>query len=223
MTKILLVEDDQKYLEFMKNILLEEGYEVDAVSDVASALEFASKRQYNLIVSDYQMEIMDGLRLVKTIKNMQSMIRSIILTGYPDEESELLAIGGVANQYIVKEKPVNVILKYIEKVLNDRVVEEKEDLLVSISEGIVLDKKHHTVVKDEEEVILTPKEFSILELFLREKGEILSRQRIIQEVWGLNSTDVDERMVDIHVKNIRDKLKTFSLVSIRGFGYKWNE
>lgn len=223
MKRILVVEDDSSYLELIKNVLKEHGYEVDGVTDPLVALEQVSKNTYDLVVSDYDMKIMDGIRLVKTIKNMQPMIRSIILTGYPDEESEIAALEGVVDQYIVKEKPMSVILKYIEKVLTTQLVVASSETLVSESENIILDKKRHEVKKNGIVLSLTPKEFGILHLFLDQKGEILSRDDIIREVWGINPNEVEERMVDIHIKNLRDKLKTFSIVSIRGFGYKWNE
>ena len=223
MRNILLVGGDKKYDEEFSRELEKNNYNVDVVQGSLEALEYASKRNYDMIISETHMEIMNGIRLIKTIKNMQPMIRTFILTSYSDDTSELEALETDVDQYLVREKSMNVILKYIDKVFASRMTNAGADLLVSLNENIVVDIRKHEVKKDGVLVPLTPKEFGVLRVLLESKGEIFEREEIINRVWGVDVKRVEERMVDIHIKNLRDKLNTYSIVSIRGFGYKWVE
>ena len=223
MKKILLVDGDRNYFEAFSKELKENDYIVDAVGCSLEALEFVSRVNYDMIISEYHMDVMDGVRLIKTVKNMHPMIRTIVLTNSADEDSELEALEMEIDQYLVKDKSIKVIIKYIDRVFSSRISRVGADLLTSSNENIVVDTKKHEVRKDGMPIHLTPKEFAILQVFLESKGEIVDRAEIIRRVWGVDVSRVDERMVDIHIKNLRDKLNTYSIVSIRGFGYKWVE
>lgn len=223
--KILLVEDDASYRSTLKTIFENEGYEIDAVDNPISGIEFFANNRYDLVISDLKMELMNGVRFLTSIKNMDENIKTMIITACPDDETELMAVDQNVDKYISKDKSLVVILRHVQQLLGEYGSKtNKGDMkITSKSENIVIDLLSHEVRKNEEVVQLTPKEFMLLLLFLRNSGTVLSRDKIISEVWGTPLEEIDERVVDAHVKKLRAKLSTFSIVSIRGYGYKWNE
>lgn len=224
MERILLVEDEQIYRDLLKKIITEKGYAVVAVDNPISGVEELVRNSYDLVISDLRMKEMDGIRFINTAKTIQENIKTIILTGAPDEESEMDAIDNQVDMYLVKEKGKNVLLKYIDLVLQKEMGNaDNSDILRSKVENIMLDKKTHKVFKQEEELELTRIEFELLKLLLENKDKVMTRAEIIEKVWLISAEEVESRIVDVHMKNLRDKLQTFSIVTIRGYGYKWNE
>lgn len=225
MANILIVEDDVSYIETLKKVLEDNDYSVDYTNDPIQALEFVSTKPFDLILSDLHMNVVNGLRFAKSAKRIQPEIKIMILTGFPDEATEIEAIDSDIDAYLPKEKGMNIILKYVEQTLKKKTVidSERNKILVSQLEGIRLDKRKHEVYKEEERIELTPKEFNILELFLENKRVTLTRLEIIEKIWGSDLNEIDERSVDAHIKNLREKIRVHSIISVRGLGYKWNE
>ena len=224
MERILLVDNDSDYREFLYKIMKEEGYEVDAVDNPITAIEYLAKDEYNMIISDLRMKEMDGLRLANSAKNIQPAIITIILTDDPDEETELKSLSNHIDLYMDKEKSMNVILEYVKTVLaKERKKNGAHVVLRSKSNDIVMDIREHKVFKEGVELALTPKEFELLRFLLGNKNKIVSRDEIIEYIWAVNASEIDVRVVDVHMKNLRSKLNVFSIVTIRGYGYKWNE
>lgn len=225
MEKLLVIDDQIEYLEFLSNALRSLGYDVKSANSPVVGLEMFVSEHFDLVLSDLKMDIMDGIRLAAAIKSMNKQTKVIILTANPTEETEISALDVKVDQYISKDKSIEVIRRYIENVLNQK---KEDDLgrklqLFSTPEQIVMNLVEHTVYKQGVPVQLTLKEFQLLKFFLENKNIALSREMIIDAVWEENYIDVDERVVDVHVKKVRNKLKAFSLMSLRGLGYKWNE
>lgn len=221
MEKILVVEDNEEYLMLLKKILEGEGYIVDSAVTSLAALEFLAKNNYSLIISDLYMQDIDGIALVTTAKRIDPNIRTIILTGQPHEDTELVAIESNVDLYLSKEKSLDLVLRYVASLMKDRTYKNTGVILESRSQNIILNLKTHEVKKNNELIELTPIEFEILQYFLESMNVRLSREEIIMRVWGEDVTS--SRVVDVHVKNLRDKLSIFSITTIRGYGYKWNE
>lgn len=119
---------------------------------------------------------------------------------------------------------MEVIVKYIKVLLEKRKFRTPiNEEVTSREEGICITLNTHLVTKNNVEVSLTPREYQILKVFLENKGVTLSRQEIINVVWGNPVEEIDERTIDLHIKNIRSKLDIVSLITVRGYGYKWNE
>lgn len=225
MEKLLVIDDQIEYLEFLSNALKNLGYDVKSANSPVVGLEMFVQEHFDLVLSDLKMEVMDGIRLAATIKSMNKQTKVIILTANPTEETEISALDVKVDQYISKDKSIEVIRRYIENVLNQKKEDEfgKQLQLFSTPEQIVMNLVEHTVYKQGEQIQLTLKEFQLLKFFLENKNIALSREMIINAVWEENYIDVDERVVDVHVKKLRNKLKAFSIMSLRGLGYKWNE
>ncbi|MDH6367495.1 MULTISPECIES: response regulator transcription factor [unclassified Breznakia] len=223
MEQILLVEDDRSYGQFLTKLLTDHGYSVDLCENPIDGIEQLTKHTYDLVISDLVMPDMNGVRFTKAAKNIQANIKTIILTANPDDESEVESINNQIDLYMVKEKGIQVILKYIRLVLDRKETVKQDYVLYSKANQIELNQKTHQVYKEGEVVNLTRKEYELLAMFLQNKGNVLSREELIESVWMMDIHDVEPRVVDVHIKNLRDKLRIFSLVTIRGFGYKWNE
>ncbi len=224
MEKILLVEDNVEYGKMLTKILSETGYQVDYFSDPLEAIECTVKNQYDLIISDYELGVMTGIRLIKTVRNIQGGIKAIVLTGFEDERFEFEAIENEVDMFLGKDKSMKLILTYIQQVLK----QEKKSVgdvteLSSKAEKIVLVKERHEVYKNGVLVELTPKEFQLLEYFLENKKKKITRKEMIEKLWLVEFEEMEPRVIDVHIKNLREKLNIFSIVSIRGQGYKWNE
>jgi len=227
MAEILLVEDEQKYIETLTKILTDMGHDVTATTDVVKGLEFFQTKRFDLVISDLMMEVMDGVRFLSFIKRMNPAVKTIILTGFPTTDTELAALDIHVDYYLSKELRQEVFVKYIENVLANPI--EAYDMvqtatkLVSVRESIEIDLKEHIVYKYGVPVELTVKEFQILIYFLKNKQAAISREQIINTLWDCDHELVNYRVVDSHIKSLRRKLNIISLQSIRGVGYKWNE
>ncbi|MGY3778063.1 response regulator transcription factor [Isobaculum melis] len=222
MKKILFVDDNEEYRLFFKELLIVYHYDVTVASSASEGLEMYKTEFFDLIISDLKMTIIDGLQFLYLIRKMDENAKVILLTSSDEDEDEVKGLELNANDYIKKSASIKVLLKRIEKVLNESIVFETAELRSS-AENIKIDLKTRKVYKNEEEVSLTLKEFSILVLFLRNKNIVLSRELMIKEVWRTNDEFVDIRIIDTHVKRIRAKLFVNCIFSIRGVGYEWVE
>lgn len=227
MPRILFVEDDKGYRDNLVNVLESHGYDVEAAENAIHAIELFPDYEYDLILSDLQMDGMDGVRFLKYIKKVKPEMKTIILTGAATSDSEYEALELDVDQYLDKDVRMDVLLKYIERVLNKnnnlRIVRDKEKILKSELEDLVVNVNRREVFCKGEKVYLTEKEFQILCYMLENKGFALSRDDFINEIWENQIEEVDPRAVDSHVKALRRKIQTVSIASIRGYGYKWSE
>lgn len=222
--KILLVEDDPNYLKNLQLILEQHGYKVDTAVDAIYGIELFGENKYDLVISDLKMEVMDGNRFLAFVKRVNPKTKSIILTGEPDPTSQLESLDIDVNQYLDKSIRMDVLIRYIEKILEAKSSSELEKKEYhSETEELSIDMRGRTVTVRGEDVYLTSREFGILVMLLRDKGKAIRRQEFIDELWDNRFEDVDQRVVDVHIKLIRKKLKVSSIVSIRGYGYKWDE
>lgn len=224
MNRLLVVEDNKDYRELLANELTKAGYEVDQTDNPIKGLEFVALKKYDVVISDLNLPIMSGVALTESVKNISPKTACIILTGHPDEASELHSIQKNIDLYIEKNKSLTVLLSYIEKLINEYATKTEIDVvLISQGEDIEILLNDHVVLKAGEEVELTPKEYEILKIFLSNKNKVLSREDFVELAWEEPAIDVDIRLVDSHIKKLRDKLRSRSIMTVRGYGYRWNE
>ncbi|MFV0364072.1 MAG: response regulator transcription factor [Suipraeoptans sp.] len=221
---ILVVDDDKTYGSGLQKALQMEGYEVVYRTNPIDAISEFVQNPYDIVISDYKMDQMDGASFLKVIKEINKDIKSVILTGYPEEEMEINTINLGINRYLSKDKSMFLLVKYI----NDLAIKydkksDKVTHLKSDSDNIFMDTDKHIVKKGDEEVELTRKEYEVLRLFLENKGKALSREFIAEKLWITEIEEVDLRVIDGHIMRLRTKLKLFCIVSVRGYGYKWEE
>lgn len=225
MKRILFVEDDEQYRKLLTTILEKEGYQIDSASSPIDAMGLFEKDKYDLLISDFKMEAIDGLKLIEFIKKVDNKTRTMILTASPSDESEIESLELKIDKYVVKETRIEILLKYVEYLLllSETMKHQENEVLSAPSEGIILDLDARKVTKAGIEHHLTAKQFGMLKILLENKGKAVSRDEIIESLWDEEFEVIDTRIVDGHIKELRKKMDIQSIVSIRGYGYKWNE
>lgn len=223
--RIMLVEDDERYAEKLKQAIVQEGYEVCYFNTPIKAVAEFTKKNFDLVISDFCMREMDGVKMLSILKEINPCVRSIILTAFPEEEVEMEAISISVDHYLSKDKSLTIMLKYIQYLLKKETNQEVASSynLSSTIERISVDTKTRIVEKEDQVVPLTKKEYELLVLFLKNKGIALSREDIAEQLWSNDIENIDLRVIDGHIKRLRSKLSLFSISSVRGYGYKWSE
>lgn len=224
MYKILLVEDDSDIRELISDYFhakSDNAICVDTAKDGQSGVEKAYENTYDALLLDVMLPELDGFGICKEVRR-ESDVPIIFITARAAQEDVLRGYALGCDDYVVKPFPLPVLY-------------EKVNALIKRSKGLVrqsvfsagsltLNPNNGKVLSDSEEVILTSKEFSILRLLFESKGRIITRETIVRKLWGYDS-DIDERIVDSHIKNLRKALgENAKLIkTIRSRGYVLEE
>lgn len=215
--KILVVEDDNQIQELIVEFLSSQDYIVDTANDGVEGYEKFKDGEYDLVILDVMMPKLDGHSLCKMIRNIDKEVSVIFLTALGDEENEIKGFDLDADDYISKPFSFNILIKRVEAVLRRKVKEEGNGEILSF-EGLKLDLQTFKSYIDEEEIELTLKEFNILKLMINSYPTVVSREKLIEKIWGYDYFG-DTRVIDAHMKNIRKKIKRDYIKTIKGVGY----
>ncbi|TLG72689.1 response regulator transcription factor [Culicoidibacter larvae] len=220
--KILFVDDEREYQDFIGEILTHEGYEVVKASNATEGLEIFKTDIFDLVITDLKMGAIDGLQFFSLLRRLDPLVRVIVLTGSNHDNDEIRGLEMMVNDYVKKPVSIEVLLTRIARVLREQ-QQAGSDKLMSLTENIVVEILPRKVFRNDEAVDLTKKEFDLLVFFLQNRNIVHSREAILHEVWRHYDGFVDLRSVDTHVKKIRAKLHLTSIYSVRGVGYEWVE
>lgn len=203
--RILVVDDEKLLVKGIKFNLENEGYQVEAAYDGATALELARANDFDLILLDLMMPEMDGLTACMRIREFSS-VPIIMLTARGEDADKIIGLESGADDYITK--PFNVLeLKARIRALlrrSTQTAQHKTELLSA--GGISLDPDRHIALRDGEKVELTAKEYDILELLIKNPHRVYSRETLMDIVWGYTYAG-DFRTVDVHIRRLREKLE----------------
>lgn len=215
--KILVVEDDNQIQELIVEFLSSQDYIVDTANDGVQGYEKFKSGKYDLVILDVMMPKLDGHSLCKMIRNIDKEVSVIFLTALGDEENEIKGFDLRADDYISKPFSFNILIKRVEAVLRrkNKEISEDEDLKF---EGLKLELQTFKSYVDEVEIELTLKEFNILKLMISSYPTVVSREKLIEKIWGYDYFG-DTRVIDAHMKNIRKKIKKDYIKTIKGVGY----
>ena len=216
--RILIVEDDSAIAEALALNLRTVGYDCTVYNDGAEAAQaLLNEHSYDLALLDIMLPGMDGFDLLEHMEKYN--IPVIYLTARTDSESEVRLLRGGAEDYIVKPFEMVTLLVRIEKVL----LRHGRLNMVYRFKDITLDAENRRLTKAGEEVELTPLEFDVLHVLMKNKNRTVSRERILNEIWGEDYFG-DTRTVDVRVANIRRKLGfTGEIRTISKTGYRLEE
>lgn len=214
---ILIIEDEEAIQSILKELLVDSGYTVDVASDGLSGLDMFHKGDYQLILLDIMLPKLDGYAVCEQIRQTSS-VPIIMLTALDEEEYQVKGFDVLADDYITKPFSLKIVLKRIEAVLRRR-QESQEESEVLTHGSIRLYPKSLRVFCDEEEVVLTKLEFTLLQLLMKNKGRVFTREELLDLVWGYDY-DGYEKAVNIHIMNLRKKLHTNCIEAVRGVGYR---
>ncbi len=220
--RILIIEDQEKLALSMKKGLEFNGYAVDALFDGGQGLRRleGSHSDYDLVVLDIMLPTVDGITICKTLRQKKIKIPIIMLTAKDTLEDKVEGLNIGADDYLVKPFAFLELVARIGALLRRPV----QALAPEISAGgITLNTNTRRVTRNRKEIILTAKEFSILELFMRHPNEVLSRDKILSHAWDF-AFDGFSNVVDVHVKNLRRKVQNKNetlFETVHGVGYRF--
>ncbi|HFJ9283588.1 TPA: response regulator transcription factor [Bacillus toyonensis] len=218
---VLLVEDERRLREIVSDYFRNEGFEVIEAEDGKKALELFAEHEIDLIMLDIMLPEIDGWSVCRRIRK-ESAVPIIMLTARSDEDDTLLGFELGADEYVTKPFSPKVLVARA-KTLLKRAVGVAEENAMSLA-GIEVNRLSRTVLVDGEEIILTHKEFELLVYLMENKGIVLSRQHLLDQLWGYDYYG-DDRTVDTHIKKLRNKLgdKAKHIGTVIRVGYKFEE
>ncbi|WP_238900406.1 response regulator transcription factor [Clostridium sp. YIM B02500] len=216
---ILIVEDELRIRFLLRDYLIKEDFNVFEASNGEEGLFVFSTQKIDLVLLDIMMPVMDGLTMLEKLREV-STVPVVLLTAKGEEEDKLQGYDYGADDYITKPFRPKVLIAKVKALLK----RTREDLDSSFQDfnGLTINKLSHEVKIDGKEIILSPKEYELLMYLVTNEGIALSRDNILDNVWGIDYYG-DIRTVDTNVKRLREKLldKSNYIITVRGSGYKF--
>ena len=223
--KILIVEDEKDIIKMLEYNLKKEGFRVVDARDGEDALDLANRENPDLILLDLMLPGMDGLEVCKALKkeNKTGSIPVIMLTAKSQESDKVVGLELGADDYVTKPFSPRELIARIKAVM--RRVTEKEKLPEIFQAGdLKIDFARISVTVKDKPVELTAKEFELLKTLLKAKGRVLSRDHLLDTIWGFDhAMEIQTRTVDVHIRTLRKKLKNASkyIITVKNYGYRF--
>ena len=221
MKKLLVVDDEDKIREVIKEYAEFSGYEVTEAADGMSAIGLCKLNDYDLIIMDVMMPKLDGFSSVKEIKKIKD-IPVIMLSARGEEYDKLFGFELGIDDYVVKPFSPKELMARVNAVLQRKSGSENNSAQVMKFDGLEVNFAARTITVDGERVNLTPKEYDLLFYLIQNKNIALSRDKLLSDIWGYDFFG-DDRTIDTHIKNLRNTLGPYRnfIVTLRGVGYKF--
>lgn len=217
--KILIVDDEKNIREVIKEYSTLEGYEVMEADSGVKALELLNSEKFDLMILDIMMPIMDGFTLLNSIPK-EKRIPTIILSARDDEIDKLEGFDRGIDDYLCKPFSPRELMARVKAILK----RTKGDVDSYSYDKLVVNFLEHTLKIDDKEINITPKEFEILKYFINNKKIAISREQLLNKIWGYDFYG-DDRTVDTHIKMLRNNLGRYRdlIITVRGIGYKFDD
>lgn len=219
MFHILVVEDDAKLRSLFCTVLTNNGYLALPAESGEKALSLLDSEYVDLIISDIMMPGMDGYELIDHLRTSGFTMPILIITAKERFEDKQRGFQAGTDDYMVKPIDVNEMILRVGALLKRAKIETEHRI---VCQNTILDYDALTVTVNGQETLLPQKEFYLLYKLLSYPNKIFTRQQLMDEIWGLDST-TDERTVDVHVNRLRERFKNcddFIIMTVRGLGYK---
>lgn len=225
MAKILVVDDEIAISTLLKYNLEENGYDVTVASDGQTAYDLAKQESFDAILLDLMLPVIDGMTLLKNLRQDKVSTPVILVTAKGDEFDRVFGLELGADDYITKPFSPREVVARVKAVLRRSQVDHQvlaESDVIKV-QNVVIDDNKKVVTRDNQILILTPREYELLLYFAHRIGRVIDRETILTAVWGYEFTG-ESRMVDMHISNLREKIETNPkspqlLKTVRGFGY----
>jgi len=217
--RLLVVEDEKKVASFIKKGLEEEGYAVDVALNGEEGLEMALDRLHDLIILDISLPKMDGLQVLKKLRQQKVNSPVLLLTVRATIEDKVLGLDSGADDYLTKPFAFQELVARVRALLRRRA--EAEPALLQVAD-LTLDPAQRIVSRGGEKIDLTSKEIALLEYFMRNPGRVLTRTMMIEHVWNYDF-DTMTNIIDVYVNYLRKKIDSGRepklIHTVRGVGY----
>lgn len=217
---VMIVDDEERMRTLIKIYLKKEGFNVLEADNGQNALKILKDNSVQLLILDVMMPVMDGWSTCKKVRKF-SNIPIIMLTAKAEDEDQLLGFELGIDNYITKPFSPKILVAKVNALIS-RVYGSGPNSDKNGYDGLYINEQSHEVKIDGEEIYLSPKEFELLSYFIKNKDIVLSRERILNTIWGIDY-EGDLRTVDTHIKRLREKLaeKAYLIATVRGSGYKF--
>lgn len=221
--RILVVEDEKKVASFIRKGLMEELYVVDVAFDGDEGLALAAQNEYDVVILDIMLPRKDGLSVVKELRTLGKTTPVLMLTARGTMQDRVAGLDQGADDYLPKPFHFEELAARVRSLLRRASVDKSTTLLCG---DLSLDTVTHRAYRNNREIELTTKEYSLLEYLMRNKNRVLSRSLITQHVWSY-SFDTESNIIDVYVKRLRKKVHDEHdqklIRSVRGVGYIMRE
>jgi DNA-binding response OmpR family regulator len=220
--QVLVVEDERRMADLLEKALGEEGHQVVVARDGRVGLEIARTSPFDVIVLDVMLPGMDGIAVARKLREERNQTPVLLLTARDTSADIVNGLDAGADDYLTKPFSIDVLLARLRAVSRRGAVPQSVYLEIS---DLRLDPASRTVTRAGQIVNLTPREYKLLELLMRNRGRAVSRDAILQSVWGFDH-DVSENNLEVFMRQLRIKVDTREpklIQTVRGFGYIMRE
>lgn len=227
MNNILIIEDEEKVSEVIKAYLDREGYKVYCVSKGLEGIDLFKKIDFKLVILDLMLPDISGEEVCSSLRRM-SDVYIFMLTAKSALEDKINGLNLGADEYLIKPLSPRELTARVKALFRRLVLSEGDKSTVSFNnEKLQINNSSRTVKINGKEINLTPNEFDILYVLAMNKGKVLSREQLIEKVFGIDFEGSD-RTIDVHIKNVRKKIEEDSrtpnyIITVTKLGYKFNE
>lgn len=220
--RILLAEDDKRLSKMLAFLLKKEKYIVDCVYDGQEAMEYAELSDYDIVILDWMMPKKDGISVCRELRQAKKQTAILMLTARDALEDRIGGLDSGADDYLAKPFEFPELLARL-RALSRRLNKTFHNDVIECG-GLKLNCQSAVLIFGENQSSLSPRECQIMELFMRNTGQILPREQIMDKVWGYD-TEVSSNTLDVTIKTIRKKIGKLGLseciCTVRGIGYKF--
>ena len=216
MYKILVLEDDELFASTVEDFLCDEGFEVDIAFDGEECLDFNFKKNYDLYIFDINVPKINGLELLEQLRTSGDNTPSIFLTSYKDKDTLQTAFLNGCDDYLKKPADLDELLLRIKALLKRN---KKQFDIINLSKSITFNPANKRVYENEIDLNLPIKVLELMELFVENRGEIVSKEMIISKLWS-TSQEYSEGSIRVYINQIKKLFDKDTILNIKGVGYK---
>ena len=215
--RILIAEDERNLVSFLEKALGAAGYSTTAVGDGAAAVALARDEDFDLLILDLGLPVLDGTEVLRTLRAQGRRLPVIILSARDDVRDKVAGLQLGADDYLTKPFELDELLARVQVQLRNTGTSEALRLSAG---GVALDLRTRRATVEGETIELSAREFALLELFLRHPDQVLSREQLLARVWGYDF-DPGSNVVEVYVGYLRRKLGPDRIATVRGMGYRF--
>ena len=214
--KILVLEDDELFASTVEDFLTDEGFEVDIAIDGEECLELNFKKNYDLYIFDINVPKINGLELLEQLRTSGDNTPSIFLTSYKDKDTLQTAFLNGCDDYLKKPADLDELILRIKALLKRN---KKQFDIINLSKSITFNPANKRVYENEIDLNLPIKVLELMELFVENRGEIVSKEMIISKLWS-TSQEYSEGSIRVYINQIKKLFDKDAIINIKGVGYK---
>jgi len=213
--KLLLLEDDALFGESIQDVLEEEGYEVTLCRNGNEALEVTFLQKFDGYLLDINVPILDGLSLLGSLRSADDQTPAMFLTSHNDMETLSYAYENGADDYLKKPFEIQELIMRLGALLRKG---KPKGQLQSLG-SLALDEVHKRILVDDSEITLAPKEYQLMALLIRNSGEVVTKEMMIEEMWSASEM-ISEGSIRVYINRLKQLIGSAQIHNVRGFGYR---